>query len=135
MNLSKPLNKYFDHTILKADASTAQVEALCKEALQYDFFSVCVNSCNVALANEMLKDSDVKIAAVVGFPLGMNMTATKEFEASKSLNSSNGIKITLQFPFATRTETYSFLSAKRAAAPKNPPSPILLSITVFDSSL
>ena len=53
MSLSKPLNKYFDHTILKADASKAQVEVLCQEALKYDFFSVCVNSCNVAFANEI----------------------------------------------------------------------------------
>ena len=83
MALSKPLNKYFDHTILKADASASQVEVLCQEALKYDFFSVCVNSCNVALANEILKGSDVKIAAVVGFPLGACTTATKAFETEE----------------------------------------------------
>lgn len=83
MSLSKPLNKYFDHTILKADASKAQVEVLCQEALKYDFFSVCVNSCNVAFANEILKGSDVKIAAVVGFPLGACTTATKAFETEE----------------------------------------------------
>ena len=83
MSLSKPLNKYFDHTILKADASTTQIEELCQEALKYDFFSVCVNSCNVALASEMLKGSDVKIAAVVGFPLGACTTATKAFETEE----------------------------------------------------
>ncbi len=83
VNLSKPLNKYFDHTILKADATKTQVESLCKEALQYNFFSVCVNSCNVAFANQLLKDSDVKIAAVVGFPLGACTTATKVFETEE----------------------------------------------------
>jgi selenocysteine lyase/cysteine desulfurase len=83
VSLSKPLNKYFDHTILKADASTTQIEELCQEALKYDFFSVCVNSCNVALASEMLKGSDVKIAAVVGFPLGACTTATKAFETEE----------------------------------------------------
>lgn len=83
MALSKPLNKYFDHTILKADASVNQVEKLCKEALEYDFYSVCVNSCNVALCNELLKGSDVKIAAVVGFPLGACTTATKVFETEE----------------------------------------------------
>lgn len=84
MNLSKPLNKYFDHTLLKADASTAQIDALCKEALEYDFYSVCVNSCNVAQCSEQLKGSDVKIAAVVGFPLGACTTATKVFETEEA---------------------------------------------------
>ncbi len=84
MNLSKPLNKYFDHTLLKADASTAQIDTLCKEALEYDFYSVCVNSCNVAQCSEQLKGSDVKIAAVVGFPLGACTTATKVFETEEA---------------------------------------------------
>lgn len=80
MNLTKPLNKYFDHTILKADALPSQIEELCKEALEHKFYSVCVNSCNVALCAELLKNSEVKIAAVVGFPLGACTTATKAFE-------------------------------------------------------
>ncbi len=84
MTLSKPLNKYFDHTILKADASSEQVEALCKEALEYDFFSVCVNSSNVAQCAEMLKGSNVKVCAVVGFPLGACTTATKVFETEEA---------------------------------------------------
>lgn len=84
MNLSKPLNKYFDHTLLKADATTSQIEELCSEALNYDFYSVCVNSCNVAQCKDILKDSDVKIAAVVGFPLGACTTATKVFETEEA---------------------------------------------------
>lgn len=76
----KPLNKYFDHTLLKAEARPADIEKLCAEAREYDFFSVCVNSCYVAKAAELLKDTDVKIAAVVGFPLGACTTATKAFE-------------------------------------------------------
>lgn len=84
MSLSKPLNKYFDHTILKADASTAQIEELCKEALDYDFYSVCVNSSNVALCKEMLEGSDVKVCAVVGFPLGACTTKTKVFETEEA---------------------------------------------------
>ena len=84
MNLTKPLNKYFDHTILKADALPSQIEELCKEALEYEFYSVCVNSCNVALCAKLLKNSEVKIAAVVGFPLGACTTATKAFETEEA---------------------------------------------------
>lgn len=84
MKLSKPLNKYFDHTLLKADATTEQIDLLCNEALKYDFFSVCVNSCNVAQCKDALDGSDVKIAAVVGFPLGACTTATKVFETEEA---------------------------------------------------
>lgn len=84
MNLSKLLNKYFDHTLLKADATTEQIDLLCSEALKYDFYSVCVNSCNVAQCKEALDGSDVKIAAVVGFPLGACTTATKVFETEEA---------------------------------------------------
>ena len=84
MELKKPLNKYFDHTLLKADATCEQIEQLCREALEYDFYSVCVNSCNVAQCAEALRGSDVKIAAVVGFPLGACTTATKAFETEEA---------------------------------------------------
>lgn len=84
MKLSKPLNKYFDHTLLKADATTEQIDLLCSEALKYDFYSVCINSCNVAQCKDALEGSDVKIAAVVGFPLGACTTATKVFETEEA---------------------------------------------------
>lgn len=74
------LNKYFDHTLLKADAVPAQIETLCEEAKAYNFYSVCVNSCYVKLAADLLKETDVKVAAVVGFPLGSCTTETKAFE-------------------------------------------------------
>lgn len=74
------LNKYFDHTLLKADAVPAQIEILCEEAKKYDFYSVCVNSCYVKLAADLLKGTEVKVAAVVGFPLGACTTETKAFE-------------------------------------------------------
>lgn len=66
----KPFNKYFDHTLLKADATEMQVVKLLAEAAEYDFASVCVNSCFVSAAAEYLQDMDVKVASVVGFPLG-----------------------------------------------------------------
>lgn len=74
------LNKYFDHTILKADATEADIKKLCEEAKEYGFYSVCVNGCYVPLAVDLLKDSDVKVAVVVGFPLGAAAPESKAFE-------------------------------------------------------
>lgn len=64
------LNRMIDHTLLKANATRAQIEKLCDEALEYHFASVCVNTCWVPLAHEKLAGSDVKTCCVVGFPLG-----------------------------------------------------------------
>lgn len=75
------LNKYFDHTVLKADATEAHVKKLCQEAKEYNLYAVCVNSCYVPLAAELLAGTGVKIAAVVGFPLGAACTRAKAFEA------------------------------------------------------
>lgn len=74
------LNKYIDHTILKANATKADVEKLCAEAREYDFASVCINTCFVPLAAELLAGSDVKVCCVVGFPLGAMSTEAKAFE-------------------------------------------------------
>ena len=74
-------SKLFDHTILKADASREAVEKICKEALEYNFASVCVNQCRVKLVSELLKGSDVKTCAVVGFPLGAMSGNVKAYEA------------------------------------------------------
>lgn len=79
------LNKYIDHTLLKSEATEKQICALCEEALEYDFFSVCVNSCHVPLAVEKLAGSDVKVTAVAGFPLGAMSTASKVFEAREAV--------------------------------------------------
>lgn len=84
MNLKKPLNKYFDHTLLKPEASGEQIDRLCAEAAKYDFYSVCVNSCYVARCMEKLRGTDVKIAAVVGFPLGACTSRTKAFETEEA---------------------------------------------------
>ncbi|MBQ3612080.1 MAG: deoxyribose-phosphate aldolase [Firmicutes bacterium] len=79
------LNKYIDHTLLKPEASEEQILKLCDEALEYRFYSVCVNSCHVPLAVDKLSDSDVKVAAVAGFPLGAMSTASKVFEAREAV--------------------------------------------------
>ena len=74
------LNKYIDHTILKANATRADVEKLCAEAREYQFASVCINTCYVPLAAERLAGSDVKVCCVVGFPLGAMSTPAKAYE-------------------------------------------------------
>ena len=67
----KLLNRYIDHTLLKATATINDIKKLCEEAIQFHFFSVCINSCYVALAKEELMHSDVKVCCVIGFPLGL----------------------------------------------------------------
>lgn len=72
--------KLFDHTILKADATEAAVAKICAEAKEYGFMSVCVNTYYTAFVAEQLKDSDVKVCTVVGFPLGQMSTKAKALE-------------------------------------------------------
>lgn len=79
------LNKYIDHTILKATASGTDVQKLCEEAIEHEFYSVCVNGCYVVDAKHLLQGTDVNIAAVVGFPLGAMTTAAKIFEAKEAV--------------------------------------------------
>lgn len=71
-----------DHTYLKGDATAEQIRQLCKEARQYGFYSVCVNSCWVSFCRELLAGSEVKISAVCGFPLGAMATEVKAYEAA-----------------------------------------------------
>ena len=77
--------KYIDHTLLAPDAAKSAIEKLCKEASEYKFASVCVNSCWVSLAADLLKDSSVKVCTVVGFPLGAMDTVSKAYEAAKAV--------------------------------------------------
>ena len=79
------LNKYIDHTLLKADASQEQIETLIEEAKKYDFASVCVNPTWVSFAAQALKATDVKVCTVIGFPLGANTPELKAFETSDAI--------------------------------------------------
>lgn len=79
------INKYIDHTALKADTTASQIEKLCAEAREYDFYSVCVNSYFVKKAIALLNGSTVKVCTVVGFPLGASTMETKRFEAMKAV--------------------------------------------------
>lgn len=81
----KDLNRYIDHTFLKATATPTDILKLCNEAKEYNFYAVCVNSCYISLAANELQNSDVKIASVVGFPLGSNSTSSKVCEAEQCI--------------------------------------------------
>ena len=74
------LNKYIDHTALKPTVGREELEKLCMEAAEYDFASVCVNPCNVAYVKELLKNTDVNVCTVIGFPLGANTSEVKAYE-------------------------------------------------------
>ncbi len=79
------INQYIDHTLLKPTASSAQIVQLCEEAITHDFYAVCVNGSRVALAKKSVANSAVKVAAVIGFPLGAMGTESKVFEARKAI--------------------------------------------------
>lgn len=78
------INRYIDHTLLKPETSPDQILQLCREAVQWDFYAVCVNSCYASLAKEALQGKDVAVACVVGFPLGACTSASKVFETREA---------------------------------------------------
>lgn len=79
------LAKYIDHTILKANATEAEVIQVCDEAKTHNFYSVCINPYYVSLVADQLKDTEVKVTSVIGFPLGANTTEIKAKEALKAV--------------------------------------------------
>ncbi len=79
------INKYIDHTLLKATATSEDIKRICEEAKTYDFKSVCVNPANVKLAKELLNGTDVLVCTVIGFPLGANTKEIKAFETMDAI--------------------------------------------------
>ena len=79
------INKFIDHTVLSQDADEKKIDKLIAEAKEHDFASVCVNSCWTKKCAEALKDSDVKVCVVVGFPLGAMDTKSKAFETKTAI--------------------------------------------------
>lgn len=84
--LNRDIAEYIDHTLLKPDASFSDIQKLVAEAIEYKFFSVCVNPCYVATCAELLKGTSVKVCTVIGFPLGATSTAVKAFETKKAID-------------------------------------------------
>ncbi|MCY9290012.1 deoxyribose-phosphate aldolase [Bacillus haynesii] len=83
--MTKQIARMIDHTVLKPDTVKSEIEVLCKEARVYGFASVCVNPCWVKLCAELLKDSEVKVCTVIGFPLGATSSETKAFETKQAI--------------------------------------------------
>ncbi|MGS2764483.1 deoxyribose-phosphate aldolase [Sinomicrobium sp. M5D2P9] len=80
------INQYIDHTLLKPTATIRDIEKLCKEAADYRFYAVCVHSCHVLRARELLLDSaDVRVCSVAGFPLGAMSSKAKLYEAEQAV--------------------------------------------------
>ncbi|WP_461863218.1 deoxyribose-phosphate aldolase [Thermococcus sp.] len=83
--MKEDISRYIDHTNLRAYATEDDIIRLCDEAKEYGFYAVCVNPYRVRLAKERLKGTDVKVASVIGFPLGATPTEVKVFETKKAL--------------------------------------------------
>lgn len=79
------MNKYIDHTLLKADAKSSEIKTLCQEAMAYNFKAVCVNPSHIEFCKKALQTSDVLVCTVIGFPLGANTTETKVFETKDAI--------------------------------------------------
>ena len=79
------IEKHIEHTLLKQNATKQELEKLFEEAKKYRFKGVCVNPCNVKLAKELLKDTEVNIVTVIGFPLGANVSEVKAFETKLAI--------------------------------------------------
>lgn len=83
---AKALAKYIDHTLLKPDATAREIEQLCREALEHQFWSVCVNGSRVAQAYALIEGSGVKVACTVGFPLGAMSADAKRYEVEAAID-------------------------------------------------
>jgi deoxyribose-phosphate aldolase len=83
--INRELAAMIDHTLLKPEATAAEVEKLCKEAREYGFCSVCVNTSWVSRCRDLLRGSPVKVCCVVGFPLGAMDSRTKAYETREAI--------------------------------------------------
>lgn len=79
-----------DHTLLRPEATESQIRALCREALEYGFCTVCINPVRVSLAAHLLRGSKVKVCTVIGFPLGAVPPEVKQFETRQALAAGAG---------------------------------------------
>lgn len=90
------LSKFIDHTYLKPYATTDDIMQRCEEAKKFKFASVCINPCNVSIAAKALKDSEVKVCSVIGFPFGTHTTKIKVAEANEAIeNGANEIDMVI----------------------------------------
>lgn len=103
--------KMIDHTLLKTDATKADLDKLIAEAKEYDFMSVCVSPIWVSYAHEQLKDTDVKVCTVIGFPQGATPTAVKVFETENAIeNGATEVDMVIPVGFL-KDKNYDYVKA------------------------
>lgn len=103
------LNKYIDHTNLKAYATKKDIEKLCDEAKRYKFASVCIHPYYVSYAKKLLINSDVKVGTVIGFPLGGNTTLIKKEEVEDAIrNGADEIDMVINIA-ALKNQDYDYV--------------------------
>ncbi len=113
------IESYIDHTLLKANASLDDIITLCNEAIQYHFYAVCVNPTHVHFCKQILNETQIKIATVVGFPLGATDTKSKIFEATNAIqNGANEIDMVINIGYL-KSKLYSEVENEIAELKKN----------------
>ncbi len=111
LDLTKPqsLAAFIDHTLLKPEATRQDARKLCEEALENQFFAVCVNSWLINTCRDILKSTKISVASVIGFPLGAVETSVKAFETTRALNlGADEIDMVLNIG-ALKAQDYSFV--------------------------
>ena len=104
------INKYVEHTLLKQDATKEDLDKLLDQAKKYNFLGVCINPVNVKYAKEILKDTDIKIVTVIGFPLGANLSEIKAQEAKlATLDGADEVDMVLNVS-ALKNKDYDFVA-------------------------
>ena len=112
-------SKLIDHTLLKAFATEKDIKKLCDEAIEYNFKSVCVNPANVKFAKELLKNSDVLVCTVIGFPLGANTIEVKAFETANAItNGADEIDMVINIAKA-KEHNYDYIRDEISAVVSN----------------
>lgn len=124
------LNKYIDHTLLKADARQEEIVKLCQEAKDYHFMSVCINPCWVREAADLLRDSDVKVCTVIGFPLGASSSQVKIFEAKQAVaDGAEEIDMVLNIS-AAKDGNWVYIEEEIAAIVQAVPAEVLVKVII-----
>ncbi|MBP3887206.1 MAG: deoxyribose-phosphate aldolase [Cellulosilyticum sp.] len=114
MNIAQTI----DHTLLKATATTQEIKTLCEQAIEYKFKTVCVPTCYVELASDLLKDTEVGVTTVVGFPLGNETPASKAFQTKEAvLNGATDIDTVINIG-ALKEGRYDYVQADIEAVVK-----------------
>ncbi len=111
-------NQYFDHTLLKADATLEEIKKLCDEAKKYEFWSVCVNPFYVPVAKKLLEGTPVKVCTVVGFPLGQMTPSAKAMEAADAVSMGADEVDMVQNVAMAKSGDFDFIEKEVAAVKK-----------------